>query len=38
MTYCGGILVQDGLVMIADTRANAELDNISITREVVKTA
>lgn len=29
MTYCVGILVQDGLVMIADTRTNAGIDNIS---------
>jgi len=29
MTYCCGILVRDGLVMIADTRANAGLDNVS---------
>ena len=26
MTYCCGILVRDGLVMIADTRTNAGLD------------
>lgn len=29
MTYCLGILVRDGLVMIADTRTNAGVDNIS---------
>jgi putative proteasome-type protease len=29
MTYCAGILVRDGLVMIADTRTNAGLDNVS---------
>lgn len=29
MTYCIGILVRDGLVMIADTRTNAGVDNIS---------
>ena len=34
MTYCCGILVQDGLVMIADTRTNAGLDNISIFRKL----
>jgi putative proteasome-type protease len=34
MTYCCGILVRDGLVMIADTRTNAGLDNISIFRKL----
>lgn len=34
MTYCVGILVQDGLVMIADTRTNAGLDNISTFRKL----
>src|SRR5258707_3549068 len=34
MTYCCGILVQDGLVMIADTRTDAGLDNISIFRKL----
>ncbi len=29
MTYCVGILVKEGLVMIADTRTNAGLDNIA---------
>jgi len=29
MTYCVGILVQDGIVMIADTRTNAGLDNVA---------
>ncbi len=29
MTYCLGIVVRDGLVMIADTRTNAGLDNIA---------
>src|SRR4029078_10525358 len=29
MTYCCGILVRDGLVMIGDTRTNAGLDNVS---------
>src|ERR1700712_696887 len=27
MTYCCGVLVRDGLVMIADTRTNAGPDN-----------
>lgn len=34
MTYCAGLLVQDGLVMIADTRTNAGLDNISTFRKL----
>ena len=34
MTYCVGILVKDGLVMIADTRTNAGLDNISTFRKL----
>lgn len=29
MTYCLGMLLDDGLVMIADTRTNAGLDNLS---------
>ena len=29
MTYCVGILVKEGLTMIADTRTNAGLDNVS---------
>src|SRR3979490_1130289 len=29
MTYCCGVLVRDGLVMIADTRTNAGVDNVS---------
>ena len=34
MTYCCGIVVRDGLVMIADTRTNAGLDNISVFRKL----
>ncbi|MBZ6076648.1 peptidase [Microvirga puerhi] len=34
MTYCVGILVQDGLVMIADTRTNAGVDNIATFRKL----
>jgi putative proteasome-type protease len=34
MTYCCGILVRDGLVMIADTRTNAGIDNISTFRKL----
>jgi putative proteasome-type protease len=34
MTYCVGILVDDGLVMIADTRTNAGVDNIATYRKL----
>src|SRR5262245_41297151 len=34
MTYCCGILVRDGLVMLADTRSNAGLDNIAVFRKL----
>ncbi|MFH6785728.1 peptidase [Methylobacterium sp. MA0201] len=34
MTYCVGILVEEGLVMIADTRTNAGLDDISTYRKL----
>src|SRR5258705_2890451 len=34
MTYCCGFLVRDGLVMIADTRTNAGLDNVSTFRKL----
>jgi putative proteasome-type protease len=34
MTYCCGILVRDGLVMMADTRTNAGLDNVSTFRKL----
>ncbi len=34
MTYCAGLMVEDGLVMIADTRTNAGLDNISTFRKL----
>src|SRR5580698_9260970 len=34
MTYCCGILVADGLVMVADTRTNAGLDDISTYRKL----
>jgi putative proteasome-type protease len=34
MTYCCGILVREGLVMIADTRTNAGIDNVSIYRKL----
>ncbi|MDB5413284.1 MAG: peptidase [Rubritepida sp.] len=30
MTYCVGLLLDEGLVMLSDTRTNAGLDNISI--------
>lgn len=34
MTYCVGLLVEQGLVMIADTRTNAGLDNVSTFRKL----
>ena len=34
MTYCVGILVNEGLTMIADTRTNAGLDNIAQYRKL----
>lgn len=34
MTYCVGILLRDGLVMIADTRTNAGIDNIATYRKL----
>src|ERR1051325_9548030 len=34
MTYCCGILVRDGLVMIADTRTNAGLENVATFRKL----
>jgi len=34
MTYCVGILTKTGLVMIADTRTNAGLDNVATFRKL----
>ncbi len=34
MTYCVGMLVEEGLAMIADTRTNAGVDNISAYRKL----
>ena len=34
MTYCAGILVQEGLVMFADTRTNAGFDDVSTYRKL----
>jgi putative proteasome-type protease len=34
MTYCVGMLLRDGLVLIADTRTNAGLDNFSSYRKL----
>jgi putative proteasome-type protease len=34
VTYCCGILVRDGLAIMADTRTNAGLDNISTYRKL----
>ncbi len=34
MTYCVGLLVQEGLVLISDTRTNAGIDNIASFRKL----
>ncbi len=34
MTYCCGILVREGIVLVADTRTNAGLDNIATFRKL----
>ncbi|ARS26608.1 peptidase [Sphingomonas sp. KC8] len=34
MTYCVGILLREGLIMISDTRTNAGIDNISTYRKM----
>jgi putative proteasome-type protease len=34
MTYCVGLLLNDGMVLLSDTRTNAGLDNISIYRKM----
>ncbi len=34
MTYCVGLLVKDGMVLISDTRTNAGIDNISIYKKL----
>ena len=34
MTYCCGILVREGLVIFADTRTNAGVDNIATFRKL----
>jgi putative proteasome-type protease len=34
MTYCVGILVKEGLIMLADSRTNAGIDNISLYRKL----
>lgn len=34
MTYCVGLLLKEGLVMLADTRTNAGLDNIATFRKL----
>src|SRR3546814_19133618 len=34
MTYCVGMLIEAGLVMMADTRTNAGVDNISVYRKL----
>jgi putative proteasome-type protease len=34
MTYCVGLLLNDGMVLLSDTRTNAGLDNISTYRKM----
>ena len=34
MTYCVGILLKTGLVMLSDSRTNAGVDNIASFRKV----
>ncbi len=34
MTYCIGMLIEAGLVMMADTRTNAGVDNVSVYRKL----
>jgi putative proteasome-type protease len=34
MTYCVGLLLKDGMVLLSDTRTNAGLDNISTYRKM----
>lgn len=34
MTYCVGVLVREGLVMVADTRTNAGIDNVATFRKL----
>ncbi len=34
MTYCVGLLLNDGIVLLSDTRTNAGLDNIAIYRKM----
>lgn len=34
MTYCVGVLLKDGLVMLSDTRTNAGVDNIATYRKL----
>ncbi len=34
MTYCVGLLLNDGIVLLSDTRTNAGLDNIAVYRKM----
>ena len=34
MTYCVGLLLNDGMVLLSDTRTNAGLDNIATYRKM----
>ena len=35
MTYCVGMMLDRGLVLMADTRTNSGVDNISVFRKLV---
>ena len=34
MTYCVGLLLNEGMVCLSDTRTNAGLDNIAVYRKM----
>ena len=34
MTYCVGLLLNDGMVLLSDTRTNAGFDNIAVYRKM----
>lgn len=36
MTYCVGMVLEDGFVMMSDTRTNSGVDNISVFRKMFR--
>ena len=34
MTYCVGMMLEDGLVLVSDTRTNSGVDNVSTFRKM----